>query len=395
MNTDLPPPPPTAPSRRFGIGWLLLICVVVIACFLWLRKGAGKTVETADKIPTVGVAVAGYEDLYNEVRIPAEFRPYVEADLNAKVAGYLQSITVDFGDKVKAGQLLATLEVPELKDELDSAVAAEQRSEADFTNAQLMYNRLTSVVKEHPTMNLVAEQDIDNAQAKFYVTRAAVAAAKADVEKYRTLFDYTRITAPFDGVITRRFADPGALIQAGTASDSQARPLVRVSDNYHLRLDFPVSVDYVKDVHVGNPVSLRVDSFGGKTYTGNVTRFTDRVTEDTRTMITEIEVANPDLELIPGMYATVLLRVQHHPRALAIPTQAVSPGSKDTVYIVNQDNVVEQRTVTLGLETPFRFEVTSGLKEGDKVVIGSRGRMPIGQKVETKVLASDQEEKNP
>ena len=140
---------------------------------------------------------------------------------------------------------------------------------------------------------------------------------------------YTQITAPFDGVITKRYADPGALIQAGTASDTQSMPLVRVSDNYRLRLDFPVSVAYVKDIHVGDPVEVRVESLGGKTFTGIITRTTRKVDEDTRTMITEIEVPNPKLELVPGMYATVVLKVERRPQALAIPTEAVPAGQED------------------------------------------------------------------
>ncbi len=203
-------------------------------------------------------------------------------------------MNVDFGDKVKAGQLMATLEVPELQDELDNARATEQKAEADYTNAHLIYTRLKSVNKDHP--NLVAEQDLDTAEANDLAAAAAIAAAKADVEKYQTLIGYTQITAPFDGVVTHRYADPGTLIQAGTSSDTQALPLVRVSDNYRLRLDFPVTVDYVKDIRLGDPVAVRVDSLDGKTFTGKISRFTDDVDENTRTMTTEIEVPNPGFE---------------------------------------------------------------------------------------------------
>ena len=177
------------------------------------------------------------QDLYNEVTFPAEFRPYVEVELHAKVSGYVREMKVDFGDRVKAGQLLATLEVPELHDELHNAIATQQKAEADYTNAHLIYMRLAAVNKDHP--NLVAQQDLDTAEAKDRTTSAAIAATRADVEKYQTLVAYTRITAPFDGVVTKRYADPGALIQAGTTSDTQSMPLVRVSDNYLLRLDFP------------------------------------------------------------------------------------------------------------------------------------------------------------
>ena len=150
---------------------------------------------------------------------------------------------VDIGDRVKAGQLLAVLEVPELHDDFDHAVASHARAQADYRDAHLAYTRLVAVNKDHP--NLIAQQDLDTAEAHDATARGGVEAAKSDVEKYQTLVGYTRIVAPFDGVITKRYADPGSLIQAGTASNTQAMPLVRVSDNMLLRLDFPVSVDYV------------------------------------------------------------------------------------------------------------------------------------------------------
>jgi RND family efflux transporter MFP subunit len=385
--------PPTPPKSRRGISWIAVLAVlgIVILGFFLLRGKFGKTTETSATDPTVAVEAVDREDLSIEVTIPAEFRAYVETELNAKVSGFLKKINVDFGDKVKEGQLLAVLEVPELKDELDSAIAAEQRAEADYTNAHLVYTRLVGVNKQNP--NLVAQQDIDTAQAKDSVGAAAVASAKADVGKYQTLFGYTQITAPFDGVITRRSADPGALIQAGTASDVQARPLVRISDNYRLRLDFPVSVQYVKDIHVDDLVNVRVDSLGGKSFAGKITRFTGKVSDDTRTMITEIEVDNPNLEVIPGMYATVVLKLEPRQQVLTVPTEALSMGKKNTVLIVDQDNKIQERVVTLGLETPTRYEVTSGLKEGERVMIGSRSGVSVGQKVEPKTIASTGEEK--
>ena len=192
------------------------------------------------------------------------------------------------------------------------------------------------------------------------------------LKNIKRMVSYTQITAPFDGVVTQRYADPGTLIQAGTSSDTQALPLVRVSDNYRLRLDFPVTVDYVKDVKLGDPVTVRVDSLNGKTFTGNISRFTHEVDDNTRTMITEIEVPNPDLELMPGMYATVVLKVEKRPQALAVPIEAVAGGKTPTVYVVNHDNQIEERAVKLGLETPDKYEVLSGLQEGDLVVIGNR-----------------------
>jgi RND family efflux transporter MFP subunit len=363
----------------------LALGAIVILCLGLLRGKSGKTGPANSSAPSAAVATVEREDLFRAIEIPAEFRPYVEVELHAKVSGYLQTINVDFGDLVKSNQLLGVLEVPELKAELDAAIAAAKRAQADYVDAHLIYQRLQGVDREHP--NLVAQQDIDNAEARNNATEAAVSATKADVEKYQTLFGYTQIIAPFDGVITWRYVDPGDLIQAGTSS-GQAKPVVRVSDNYLLRLDFPVSVEYVQYMKNGSLVEVRVDSLGGKKYSGRITRFTHEVNEDTRTMTTEIEVPNPNLELTPGMYAAVVLKVQERPSALAVPIEAVSSGPKPTVFLVNSNNEVEERPVTLGLETANRYEILDGLKEGDKVIIGHRSEFHPGEKVEPKPAQS-------
>jgi RND family efflux transporter MFP subunit len=378
--------PVTAPLRRFD--WRIVGFVLLAVAFfpVWheITLHAKAQVTPAAEAPTVAVARVTRQDLYNEDAMTAEFRPYVEVELHAKVSGYVREMKVDFGDRVKSGQLLATLEVPELQDELHNALAIEQRAEADYTNAHLIYMRLTAVDKQHP--NLVAQQDLDTAEAKDLTTAAAIAAAKADVGKYNTLVAYTFITAPFDGVITKRYADPGALIQAGTTSDTQSMPLVRVSDNYRLRLDIPVDLKYVKNTHVGDPVEVRVESLDDKSFTGIITRTTDRVEEETRKMIAEIEVPNPDLKLVPGMYATAVLKVQARHQALAIPTQAVPAGQMSSVYVVNDHRQIEERPITLGLATANYREVLSGLKEGDLVLIGSRSQVKPGQTVEPKLI---------
>lgn len=380
---------------RFGNRCKILTAILIVGLnVLWVaHRACAQAPANSDSTtaPTAGVAKVTREDLFKQVTIAGEFRPYEEVALHAKVSGYVSKMNVDFGDKVKAGQLIAMLEVPELQDELDNARAAEQKAQADYANAHLIYTRLQSVNKEHP--NLVAEQDLDTAQANDLTATAAIAAAKANFEKFQTMVSYTQITAPFDGVVTHRYADPGTLIQAGTASDTQALPLVRVSDNYRLRLDFPVTVDYVKDVQLGDPVEVQVGSLN-QTFTGKISRFTHDVDEDTRTMTTEIEVPNPNLELMPGMYATVVLKVEKRPGTLAVPTEAVSGEKNPKVYVVNKDNQIEERAVQLGLETPDKYEVLSGLNEGDLVIIGNRAGFQTGQKVEPKFIHLSMRDEN-
>jgi RND family efflux transporter MFP subunit len=374
-----------APLQRLDwrVVGMVLLAVSSIPVWRAVTVHAKPQVVLVQALP-VAVARVTREDLTQELVCDAELRPYQEIDLHAKVAGYLQTIKVDIGDRVKAGQLLATLEVPELLDELHNAMATEQKAEADYTNAHRIYGRLAAVNKQHP--NLVAQQELDTADAKDRTTAASIAASKADVAKYNTLEDYTRITAPFDGVITKRYADPGALIQAGTASSTQTLPLVRLSQNDRLRLDIPVSVSYVSRVKVGDPVEIRVDSYG-TTLTGTIARSTRKVETATRTMEVEVDVPNADLRLIPGMYASVVLRLEHREKALVVPVEAVSRQKSCTVFVVDKEGKIEERTISLGLETPRKIEVLAGLNENDLVMIGSRTQVKPGQKVEPKLIA--------
>jgi RND family efflux transporter MFP subunit len=367
---------------RFGDLCKILAAVLVIGLgVMWVvHRARTQAPGVADSavMPTASVAKVTREDLFKEVTMAAEFRPYEEVTLHAKVTGYVSKMNVDFGDQVKAGQLLATLEVPELQAELANAQAAKAKAEADYNNAHLIYTRLLAVNKDHP--NLVAQQELDTAQASDLTATAAIAAAKAGFEKFQTMVGYTQIIAPFDGVVTHRYADPGTLI------DAQSLPVVQVSDNYRLRLDFPVTVDYVKDIQLGDPVAVCVDSLNDQTLAGTISRFTHEVDDSTRTMVTEIEVPNPGLKLVPGMYATVVLKVEKRSQTLAVPTEAVAGEKSPTVYVLNRDNQIEERPVTLGLETSDKFEILSGLQEGDLVVIGSRAGLQAGQKVEPKLL---------
>ncbi len=353
--------------------------IVAVVCFYPRKRALATTGPEEAEPPSVPVAKVVREDLTQSEVIPAEFRAYVSVPLHAKVSGYLDKMNVDFGDRVTNGQLLATIEVPELQDELNNAIAVEERAEADYTNAHFISTRLTQVNKEHA--NLVAQQDVDTANAKDSAARSAIAAARADVGKYRTMASYTNITAPFDGVVTHRYVDPGALVEAGTSS-ANLQPLLQVSDNFRLRLDFPVSVAYVKDIKVGSEISGTVESLGNRTFTGKITRATWMVDDETRTMTTEIEVTNADLSLVPGMYASVSVPVAVHPHALTVPIEAIPPGETKSVYVINAQNMVEDRRVTLGMYTATKYEVLSGVKEGELVLTGSRSQVKPGEKVQ-------------
>jgi len=372
-----------------------------------------KASVSAASVPiTVAVAKVDVQDLSRNLTLTAEFRPNQEVELMSKVAGYVKSITVDIGDRVKQGQLLATLEIPEMTDEINRAKAGVQRSQAQVTQAQeevrraesghqiahLSYERLAGVMKSRP--GLVAQQEVDDAKARDAAAEAQLSAAKsnltaaqeqvsvskAEMARFETMFGYTRVTAPFDGVITKRYADTGSMIQAGTASQTQAMPLVRLSDNTLLRLILPVPESAVPTVHEGQVVDVRVPTLN-RVFPGKVARFTNRVNSATRSMDTEVDVRNPGLSLMPGMYAEVDLALQQSNHSLAAPVQAVDVENATTgsVMVVNAQNRLEKREVALGLETSDRIGIRSGLREDELVVIGNRASLKAGQEVSPKL----------
>lgn len=368
------------------------------------------------EIPTVAVAKATTEDMSHGLVLTAEFKPFQEVEVMAKVAGYVKRIYVDVGDRVHVGQLLATLEIPEMEDDIAKATASVERTNAEVARAKdeitraesahdmahVRYTRLSDVARKRP--GLVAQQEIDDAHSKDLMAEAQVAGAKsglaaaiqsvsvtkAELGRTKTMGQYTRVTAPFTGVVTKRFADTGSMIQAGTASQTQAMPLVRLSQNGMLRLILPVPESAVPRVHVGQQVQVRVPTLN-RTFPGQVARFADRVQVGTRTMDTEVDVPNANFLLVPGMYAEVDLTMDHRTATLAIPISAVESdpdGLTKTgkVLMVTADNRIEMRQVALGIETANHVEVLSGLKSGDSVVIGNRGSLQPGQHVKAKAV---------
>jgi RND family efflux transporter MFP subunit len=366
----------------------------------------------APKIVVAPVAKAAPADLTRELVMAAEFRPFQETDLHAKVAGYLKKINVDVGDRVQQGQLIAVLEIPEMNDDLTRAAAAKRRSDAEVQRARdeleraesahavshLTFTRLSDVSKTRP--NLVAQQEIDEALGRDRVSEAGISAArsalaaaeqqvevaKADIDRVKTLAAYAQITAPFSGVITKRYADTGAMIQAGTASNTQAMPVVRLSENHLLRLVLPVPESVAPRIHTGARVEVRVPTLK-RSFPGKVARFAERVQASTRTMETEVDVLNPQLLLIPGMYAEVVLTLDRKKDALAVPLGAIAGhDSSPKVLVVNAENRLEERTVTLGIETANMIEITSGLQPDELVIVGSRSQFKAGQLVQPKIV---------
>lgn len=378
-----------------------------------LAAGSGLLTScTAKAVPTtsapfVPVATAGYASLENNLVLTAEFHPYQEVDVMAKVAGYVKEINVDIGDHVRQNQVLATLEVPEINDDLAKAKAGESAAEADVVTAQAGVQRARAAagiakvsferIQDVATRDrgLVPKQDVDVAQSREAEADAQLAStisalkaaedakAEADSEYSRAsaMVQYATIRAPFTGVITKRYANTGSMIQAGISSQTQAMPIVRLAQNDLLRLILPVPVSDVGGVKDGEPVDVNVVSLG-RWLKGTVTRYADSVQFSTRTMDTEVDVPNPDGSLIPGMYAEVHLHLGARPHVLSVPLDAVDGiGTTAEQAWVVRDGIVHLTPVTTGLETSNRIEVLTGLRAGEQVIVGRHSGLSDGERV--------------
>lgn len=374
-------------------------------------SSSGRVQASASAI-TVGVTKVVNKSLGRQITLSSELVPFQEIDVYAKESGYVKKLLVDYGTHVKAGQVMAILEIPELEAQLQedqaeiknatNQVSRAQhelyRYQAQYKAIHLQYTRLNGVFESQP--GIVAQQEVDDAQGKDLAASSQVDAgqaaldaaqsqlsvARAKLGHDQSLFDYAKITAPFAGIVTERYANLGTLVQAGTASSTQAMPIVKLSQDDLFRLVIPVPESYVRYIHIGDPVDVRVPSLN-KTFPGKVARFSVDVKETTRTMHTEVDVQNRDRILMPGLFAEADVALEHRDEIPTVPLQAVNhEGNKTTVFVVGTNNEIEDRPIMLGLQTANDAEVVSGLKEGEQIVVSDRSGLKTGETVLPQVV---------
>jgi RND family efflux transporter MFP subunit len=362
---------------------------------------------------SVGVVKIARQTLDRTYTVSSELVPFQEIDVYAKEAGFVNKLNVDYGSHVQAGQLMATLEIPELELQLKEDDAAIKDAQAQIPHAQeelkrtqatqkvyqLEYDRLNGVATAQP--GLVAQQEVDDAEGRYLAAQAQVEAAKATLQQAESLldkaqamrehdqalYDYSKITAPFAGVVTQRYANYGTLMQAGTSNANSVLPLVRLSEDDVFRLVIPVAETYVHYIHIGDNVDVRIPSLD-QTFPGAVARFSVDVKEDTRTMHTEVDVKNPKRVLYPGLYAEATVTLEKKENAVAVPLQAVDQaGQQTTVDIVDSSNKIQLRPITIDFQTPNYGDVISGLQEGDMVVVSDRSSLKPNESVQPKVVS--------
>ena len=314
------------------------------------------------------------------ITLPGDVVGYYQSALYAKVTGYLKDILVDKGDRVKKGQVLANIEVPELRQRLD-------RARSNLQIQRLSYQRLDQVWKGDP--RLVARQDVDMAYSKFQQ-------AQAEANELAAMVAYTQIVAPFDGIVTERFVDPGALIRAGGQDSATApmegtanaggsvAPVVSVADIAKLRVYVYVPQDAVGYVQVGMPVQIEFRELPGRPYAASVARFAHSLDLATRTMLTEIDIDNSRGEIYPGMYANATLELKRHRDALKLPNSAVGESPDGGHFVlVARGGRLQEVPVTVGINTGVYMEIVAGLSGNEEVVRSLTAALSSGEQVRT------------
>ena len=381
-------------SQR-GIKVLMVVVVAIAAGVIIAQRNMAaapaqaKSTE-ADSRPRVEVVHPRRVTVARRLQTNATLAAFEEADLFAKVTGYLSDVRVDIGDDVKAGQVLAVIDIPELEQQLaeDQAQLASKQSALETARRQVDHDRANRTLQDITLKRQealfkdqwVPAQMVDQTRSDAAVAKANVGVAKANrtlaahqidlaaatVEKTKALLAYSQIVAPFDGVVARRLVNRGDLVQAPTGTLMTPLFTVQRIDTIRVFCDVPESD--VPLVHIGDPAIVKPSGFDGKPFIGKVTRFSLRLDPETRNMRTEIDLPNPEERLYPGMYAEVSLEMNRRPNALTVPAAAVGSDSDGSFVDTIIDNRITRLAIKTGLTDNGRVEVTAGLSEETPVV---------------------------
>ncbi len=373
------------------LGVVVLLAIAFFAGYVPLQKRkatlAGEAKEFDQSAPRAAVVEVTRSASNSEIELPGNIQASTEAPILARADGYIKRRFVDIGDRVRAGEPLAEIEAPEVDQQLRQARANLQQAQAALDQALANYEQgkanleLARVTAQRwgnlSSHGVVSRQENDQYQAQYQAQssnvlalekaiaaqRSNIAAAEANVARLDEVQSYRVVKAPFDGVITLRNVDTGALVNAGNTL------LFRVAQTATLRLFVNVPEMNASSVHTGQSARLRVASLPGRTFTGTVTRSTDSLDPASRTLLMEIQVPNPDGSLLPGMYAQVDLSSPRVNAPLLIRGDAlVARGEGTQVALVRPDHTVHMQKIEVGRDYGDRLEVVGGLQEGDLLI---------------------------
>jgi RND family efflux transporter MFP subunit len=349
---------PKNPAITFYVGWIVAVVILLVFTGGLVRaRDARLNQQTAhldDQIAQgarVLVAPVGRSERSHTVQIPATLHGYVETPIYAKISGYLKSIDVDKGDRVRKGQIIARLDSPELDHQVASAAAT-------FNFARVTDQRNQALLKE----GVIAAQMADE-------SRAQMLEGDANLKQLTSMQQYKIVTAPFDGVITERYVDPGHLIPQETAPSSANTPLAAIATLSPLRVYAEMPQSVAPFIHDGDPVIITATEYPGRKFEGSVTRHPQALSSATRTMLVEVDLPNQDVALLPGMYALVEFNVTAPAGAPTVPDDAlIFRGGKPYVPVVRNGRL-KLAGVTLGYDNGINIQITDGIAPDDMVAL--------------------------
>lgn len=330
-------------------------------------------------------------DLVRETTQPAIANAYYSADLGVKITGYVDSVTVDIGDRVTQGQTLAVIAAPEMEEQRN-ALKAEEREletgvravEATLTAVESETRRIEDLVKKGSVTVKVGDEARNRliaAQAEVAAAKARLGTATARLSEIEALIAYSTLRAPFDGVVTFRAVDPGDLVYSGGGAKGTSQPLLRVARVDKLRVVTHVPERDAVWLNVGDPVEIEFDAFPGKIFSGKISRTAGALNGATQRMRTEVDLDNANGRLLPGLYGRAKIDLENRPGALVLPAGAVRFGQGPAHVYVVSGGAVKHQAVTVGLDHGEWIEILSGLSGNEQVVSGMIGRLADGASV--------------
>jgi RND family efflux transporter MFP subunit len=356
-----------------------LILVVAGALTLVRRQAEQRTLaQETEKltVPTVAVIHPTLEAAEEDLVLPGTLQAFVQASIYARTSGYLKTWQRDIGSRVKAGELLAEIDAPELDQELSQARAAREQIAASVALAKSSSERWVSLGKS----DAVSQQDVDEKQSAHRQLQASLAASDANVRRLEQLEQFKRVTAPFEGVITKRSVDVGTLITAGS-SGSQG-PLFTLAQMDPIRVFVTVPEVGASAIHRGLAAHLELIQYPGETFTGAVARTAESIDPSTRTLLTEVDVPNKLGRLLPGGYAQVRLQARTTAPRLSLPVNALLFRAEGLrAVVVDASHRVHLRPLTIGRDYGTSLEVLSGLSADDWIVLNPPDSLDEGQVV--------------
>jgi RND family efflux transporter MFP subunit len=331
-----------------------------------------------DAIPTVDVITPSITGVGSEIALPGNTQAFDDTPIYARTSGYLKQWFVDIGQHVTKGELMATIETPELDEQLQVAQADLKSAQADLNLANTTSDRYQNLLK----LNSVSQQETDVAVSGAAARRAAVEAAEANVRRLSQLQSFEKVYAPYGGIVTQRNTDIGDLINAGSSTASNtAKELFHIASVNQLRVFVAVPEVYAPDIHNGDTATLTLDEYPGQDFTGIVTRNSNSIDPSSRTLNVEVDVNNHNETLLPGAYAFVHFKIPAQSREFSIPSDALLFRAQGLQVGIVRNGHVHLQSITIGKDNGKSVEVATGLSPDDKVILDPSDSLAEGQPV--------------